>query len=81
MSRSTLGYRGRRVGAVRQLIGRDAGHGRGRETPRDQVVKRHQLVGSRLLPPPRPPVAEPNLAGNSHAKNEMTVKLTQCRYM
>lgn len=49
------------VGAVRQLVGRDAGHGRRGEAPWDQVVECHQLIGSRLLPPPRPPVAEPNL--------------------
>lgn len=71
MLRRTLGDRRWRVGAVRQLVGRDAGHGRGREPPRDQVVERHQLTGSRLLPPPRSPVAEPNLVENGDREEKM----------
>lgn len=59
----TLCYRWGGVGAVRELVGGDAGHGWGWETPWDQVVECHQLIGSCLLPPPRPPVAEPNLEG------------------
>lgn len=59
----TLCYRWGGVGAVRELVGGNAGHGWRWETPWDQVIKCHQLIGSCLLPPPRPPVAEPNLEG------------------
>lgn len=57
----TLGYRGWGVGAIRQLVGLEAGHGRGWESTRDEVVKRHQLTSSSLLPPTGSSVAEPHL--------------------
>ena len=59
----TLCYRWGGVGAVRELVGGNAGHGWRWETPWDQVIKCHQLIGSCLLPPSCPPVAEPNLEG------------------
>lgn len=63
ISSLTLCYRWGGIGALRELVGGDAGHGWRWETPWDQVIKCHQLIGSCLLPPPRPPVAEPNLEG------------------
>lgn len=57
----TLSYRSGSVGAVGQLIGLQAGHSWRRETTGNEVVKRHQLIGSCLLPPPGSSVAEPHL--------------------
>lgn len=57
----TLSNRSWRVGAVWQLVGLQAWHRWCREPTRDKVVKRHQLIGSCLLPPPGSSVAEPHL--------------------
>lgn len=57
----TLRYGGGSVGAVGQLVGLEAGHGRGWESTRNEVVEGHQLTSSSLLPPTGSSVAEPHL--------------------
>lgn len=57
----TLRYGSGSVGAVRQLVGLEAGHGRGWESTRNEVVEGHQLTSSSLLPPTGSSVAEPHL--------------------
>ncbi len=57
----TLWDRRGRVRAVRQLIGLKTRHRRGWETTRYQVIKRHELIGSCLLPPASSSITKPNL--------------------
>lgn len=61
LAEPTLGYRRRSVRALGQLVGLQARHGRRGETTGNEVVKRHQLTGSCLLPPAGSSVAKPNL--------------------
>lgn len=61
LAEPTLGYGRRSVRALGQLVGLQPRHGRRGETTGNEVVKRHQLTGSCLLPPAGSSVAKPNL--------------------
>lgn len=49
------------VRCLRQLVCWQGRHGCGRESPRNEMVESHQLIGASLLPPSRTAVAKPNL--------------------
>ena len=55
----------RRIAGLLQLVRWQRWHSSGRESARQQVIECRELIGSRLLAPPGPSIAEPHLQGGN----------------